>query len=256
MVLTKKINLVQRLNMKCSIIIQARCSSTRLPNKVLKKLHNKSVLTHIIERIRCCENIENIIVATTDKKVDDLIVAECINVDIPCFRGSDDNVLARYYYAAKQYQAERIIRLTADNLFTDIESINALIREFSNADYDYMKTHHFLPLGTGGELMTFQALEKAFIEAREHVEREHVTPYIYQHPSLFHIGEQKYCSLKNDCSKIRLTLDTPEDWDLCSRIFDALYCGKPLVFQDLIDYLNNHPNLLAINANVIQVTVS
>jgi spore coat polysaccharide biosynthesis protein SpsF len=241
--------------MKSSIIIQARCSSTRLPNKVLKKLHNKTVLAHIIERIYCCKNIKNIIVATTDKKNDDLIVAECLNANIPYFRGNENDVLARYYHTAKQYQAEYIIRLTADNLFTDIESINTLIHEFSNTNYDYMKTHHFLPLGAGGELMTFQALEKAFIEAKKNTEREHVTPYIYQHPSLFRVSEQKYCSLKKDYSKMRLTLDTLEDWDLCSRIFDALYCGKPLEFQDVIDYLDKHPELLTINANIIQVAI-
>jgi spore coat polysaccharide biosynthesis protein SpsF len=241
---------------KTIIIIQARCSSTRLPNKVLKKLHNKSVLTHIIERVRYCEHVQNIIVATTNKEIDDVIIEECIKTDIQYFRGSEEDVLERYYHAAKQYQTEYVVRLTADNLFTDIESLNMLIQECSNTNYDYMKTHHFLPLGTGCEMMTFQALERAFVESRKPTDREHVTPYIYQHPSLFRIGEQKYCSLKNDCSKIRLTLDTLEDWDLCSRIFDALYCGVPLAINEIINYLSDHPELLAINAKIVQVTVA
>ena len=243
--------------MTVAVILQARCSSTRLPGKVLKLLHGRSVLSHIVERVKQCDLIDRLIVATTDRAVDIPIIDECRRIGVDTFCGSEDDVLARYYGASRCYPTDAIVRLTADNLFTDMESLRFLIEDFSRSRYDYMKTNRFLPLGTGAEIFSFAAIESAFYRAMKPEEREHVTPHFYRNPQIFSVAESCFCSVEKDYSVMRLTLDTPEDWDLCRALFDAIYHDENIPStREIIDYLKTRPELLQLNRNIVQVSLT
>lgn len=238
------------------IIIQARMGSSRLPGKVLKSIHGKSVLAHIVERVQQTAGVDRVIIATTTEAKDDPIVEEAKKNNWFFFRGSESDVLARYYGAAQEHPAQRIFRLTADNLFYDTEALAALLVEFTNSSYDYMKTNKKLPLGSGGELFTFQNLERAYNEATKTMDRDWVTSYFYTNPDLFSIGEGSFVRNGKDYSSFRLTMDTPEDWTVYNKVFDALYQDRPIPLNDVLNYLEQNPDVRAINAHIRQMGVA
>jgi spore coat polysaccharide biosynthesis protein SpsF len=193
------------------IIIQARMGSTRLPGKVLMKLGDTPLLEYIIKRLKKFENYYQIIIATTILKQDDEIETFCKNHNILYYRGSEKNVLERYYICAKNYKLKHIVRLTADNPFVDEEEMNNLIKLHLKTNADYSRSFSNLPKGIGSEIFTFESLEKSYKYGYKANHLEHVNEYIEENESLFKISELETINEKN-CPHISLTVDTEDDY--------------------------------------------
>lgn len=233
-------------------IIQARMGSTRLPGKVLMDIEGVPVLGHIIRRLRAVSAINTIIVAASDKSDDDVIEAFCQERNIPCVRGSEDNVLNRFGKAAKQYPADIFIRATGDNPMIDAGLIEEMIRFFKDNDLTYTY-HKKYPMGSGVEIFTAQALAEALEHADMPFELEHVTPYMYKRMPT---SKVEYYVSKLDESKIRLTIDTESDFIFAKEIFHRLYEANPLFgVLDIRKLLSEEPDLRLINADVHQKTL-
>lgn len=239
--------------MNTTVIIQARMGATRLPGKVLKRLGDKTVLDQVINRVSACARVNKIIVATTESSQDDVVVAAVTAHHIPYFRGSEQDVLARYYFAAKTYGAtEIIVRVTADCPLFDPYLLTDMLDSFDATRMDYLSNTmvRSYPQGLDAEIFTFAVLERVFHEATEIYQREHVTPYIYQHPERFRL--QNYVG-KVDLSAHRWTLDTPEDFELIDQIYRALYPRNPLfTTAEILELFNRQPELIAINQHIRQ----
>jgi len=193
------------------IIIQARMGSNRLPGKVLKKIGNKTLLEHIFYRLSFLKTSVKVILATSINPENDIIESFCSENNITCYRGSENNVLERYYLCAKKYNFEHIIRLTADNPFTDIEELDNLINLHLETKSDYSHSFTNLPKGVGAEIFTFKTLEKSCIEGKEPHHLEHVNEYILENLDLFKITVLNVPKEKNK-PEISLTIDTLEDY--------------------------------------------
>ncbi|WP_071396773.1 cytidylyltransferase domain-containing protein [Bacillus tuaregi] len=241
--------------MKIVAIIQARMGSTRLPGKVLKEVLGKPLLEYQIERVKRSKRIDEIVIATTSKEVDQPIIDLCNRLSLAYYRGSEEDVLARYWQAATKYHATVVVRLTSDCPFIDPDIIDAVISEYlSNLDdYDYVSNtlERTFPRGLDVEVMSMKALEQAHHEARSGVHREHVTSYLYSHPEKFSLG-----TVKNsfDASQYRLTVDTEEDFQLISRLIHHFSTkGMDFVpFKDILRVLEEKPDWTLINAHIEQ----
>lgn len=244
--------------MNIGVIIQARTTSTRLPEKVLLHLPkaNKTVLECVIDRASNSEFLTHTIVATSTDEADDLIATLCESIDVPCFRGQLDDVLSRYYYAAKKYNLDIVVRITSDCPLIDGAVIDSVIEQHIKEGNDYTSNvlQRTYPHGMDTEVISFSALEDAYINATESFEREHVTPYINKtHADKFKIGHKL---LYDDYSNIRVTLDNKEDYTLLSLVYDFLYDEEEYFTNgDVINLFLEKPYLVAINASVTQKKV-
>jgi len=217
--------------MEIGLVIQARIGSTRLPGKVLKNLSGKPLLLHVIDRLREIRGGYLILVVITNLKEDDKILEFCQKQKISCYRGSELDVLDRYYMAAKFHKIKHIVRLTGDNPLLDVENLKFLISEHlsKNADYSSNKSEveSGLPDGVGAEIFTFSALEKSWMNGKEANHREHVNEYILENR-----GEFKLLCVKavEDvppiCGNLRLTVDTLADFKFVESILDLLKAKK------------------------------
>lgn len=233
-------------------IIQARLGSARLPNKILKKLDGQTLLEFLINRLKYSKKISRIVLATTDKKTDDMLVECAKKLGIGCYRGSEEDVLDRTYNAAKQHSADIVVRITSDCPLNDPKLIDSMIDEFlhSNPDYLCNRKPPTFPDGFDIEIFSFRSLEKAWKEAKFRFEREHVTPYISEHADMFRVKSIFY---KKDYSHIRLTIDYEEDFELVKKVYDALYPkNRQFTLEDILDFLDKNPELLKINAHYVR----
>lgn len=240
--------------MKVICVVQARVGSTRLPGKVLKEICGKSVLQHVIERLGRVKIIDDLIIATTELETDDQIVDECLKLDVKYFRGSEKDVLSRYYLAAKKNQADVVVRVTSDCPLIDPETVEKIIdcylmnREVN--DYVSNTIDRTFPRGLDAEVFSFVSLEKSFLSATKEYEREHVTPYIYQHPDEFKIFQYKN---EIDYSDYRWTLDTEEDFQVIKIIYEALYEGnQKFDFAEILDFVQKNHYINDINKDIQQ----
>src|SRR5690625_3903474 len=209
--------------MKTVAIIQARMGSTRLPGKVLKEVLGKPLLAYQIERVKRATKIDDIVVATTNEKIDDDIVNFCELHHINVYRGSEEDVLARYYEAAVEFDADVVVRLTSDCPLIEPNVIDQVIQLYFNeqpVDYVSNTFKRTYPRGLDTEVFSFEVLEKAYNEATLERDREHVTAYMYTNKDIF-----SFAFLENieDYSHHRWTVDTEEDFDLVSRILQSIY---------------------------------
>lgn len=242
----------------CAIILQARMGSSRLPGKVLMPVLGKPLLAYELERLQRVDNADTVLVATTRLPEDDAIAALCAETGVSCHRGSDADVLDRYYQAAQEVGAKRIVRVTGDCPLIDPEVVSAVIDAFDAAalsrepaDYLSNTLERTFPRGLDVEIFSRDTLETAWKEAIDPAEREHVTPFIYRHPNRFRI--QQYRQAVNR-SHLRWTVDVPDDFRLVETILTHLYPDKPDFSQeDILRLLGGHPAWLAINAHVEQV---
>ncbi len=242
---------------KTVVIIQARMSSTRLAGKILLPLGDKSVLWHVVSRVKACKEINEVIVATTNLSADDKTVEECKKIGVNFFRGSSDNVLERYYLAANQAKAGTIIRITSDCPFIDPNLLTNMLKEYwlhnkNGKELVYLSNtiRRCFPRGFDIEIFSYKALEKAFQNAKSAHEQEHVTPYIYNNPDRFII--KQYPTEENN-SDLRVTLDTKEDWQVIKNIYENLIkTNTNFNYKDVVHYLRQHKDIAAINANVEQ----
>lgn len=240
--------------MSTVIIVQARMTSTRLPGKVLKTVLGKPLLDYQLERLRRVKLASRIVIATTTNDTDQPIVEWCERQGIDCFRGSEQDVLARYHGAAALYHADTIVRITSDCPLIDPAVIDRIIQHYldhrSSCDYASNCLERSYPRGMDVEVFSRRALDEAFAEAAESAEREHVTPFIYRHPERYRLANIAY---RENQGRHRWTVDTPEDFELVEKILGALYPAKPsFTLEDVLDLLQRHPDWADINAHVEQ----
>lgn len=236
----------------CMIIVQARLGSTRLAGKVLRPILGKPMLGYQLERLRRVRGVEGIVVATTTNPQDQPIVDFCTREGLHYIRGSEDDVLSRYVAAADAFGLEAAVRITSDCPLIDpalIEKgVGLFMQSWPSLDYLSICHERTYPIGMDFEIMRADALKKAFYEAKTAAEKEHVTPYIWQHPELFRLANLQQ---KINQSSYRLTVDTQEDLQLIERIFAALYPKNPeFTLQDVLDLLALHPDWRQLNAHV------
>lgn len=239
------------LMVKTICIVQARMSSTRLPGKTMMDISGKPVLWHVIQRLRRSKLIDGIVVATSIDSSDDIIEAFCRTNAIAVMRGSLEDVLDRYYQAAKAHCAGTIVRVTADCPLLDAGVIDELIGFFNDGKYDYASNNreHSYPHGLDAEVFTFSAIARAWKEARLKSEREHVTPYIWKQPDKFRIGSMKY---KTDYSKYRWTLDHPQDLQAIRAIYANLgdkAVSHDFAWLDILRIAEDNPDITRINSD-------
>lgn len=236
-------------------IVQARMGSTRLPGKVLSDIEGQSMLSHVVNRARQANKLDKIVIATTEKPDDDLVMIECERIGIPSFRGAEDDVLDRYYRAARSFRAEYIVRITSDCPLIDPEIIDVVIEEFlAHEGLDYASNSlppRTFPRGLDVEVMTIDALERAWQEDKNPAWREHVTPYIYRHPEKFNL---KTVTSEVDYSYMRWTVDTEEDLTFVRKIYKH-FGNDNFSWKEVIRLLNEHPEYLDINRHIVQKEV-
>lgn len=232
---------------KIGIIIQARMGSSRLKGKVMLNLAGKPVLWHVIERCKKA-NVNDIIIATSKNKENNVIEKFCKRYGINFFRGSENDVLERYYEAAKQFKLDIIVRITSDCPLISSRVINNVINEFNYGKADYISnvSKRSYPRGLDAEIFSFKTLEKINKFAKNKFEREHVTAFIYNHPKQFRIGNLIARGLLKK-PEIRLCIDTKEDLRLLEIIYNKFYNGKIIPIMEVIKFLNNNPNLARMN---------
>lgn len=233
---------------KVVAIIQAHMSSSRLPGKIMKDLCGMPALYRMIERVRQSKNIDEIVVATSKMECDDVIIASCQEWGVSTFRGSNNDVQARFWGTVQEYPSEAYVRLTSDCPVIDPIGLDELIQFFWDHDYRYVNMHRetHVPGCWSYEIFTADLMKEAYENSTEGYEREHVTPYMYtKQPSM--------CSMpcKFDGSKYRITLDTPEDYAVIKSVYEALYQpGNRFTTEEIVEYLDAHPEVYNLNAKV------
>lgn len=236
------------------VIVQARMASTRLPGKVLKPVLGKPLLTYQVERLRRVEQADAIVLATTTNDADQVLVDFAQAHELTWYRGSEEDVLSRYHGAAEEAGADVVIRVTSDCPLIDPAVIDKVIAIFaqSQPDCDYASNtlRRTFPRGMDCEVFSRKALDITNSEAVEPADREHVTPFIFQHPGRFFLHNVEYAA---DHSNHRWTVDTTEDFALVSRILEHLYPKYPnFTLEDCLRLLAEHPGWADINASVQQ----
>ncbi len=231
-------------------IIQARTGSTRLPNKIFYKLSGYHLLYHVVERLKPSKEINHIVVATSIAVNDNSVEDWCLNNNINFFRGSEENVLKRYYDTAREYKADIIVRVTADDPFKDYRIIDKAINIIKKNKIDFVCNNNPVsyPEGLDVEVFTMDALTNSFLNSTSIYEQEHVTQYINRNKSIF-----KTFNIKNhkNLSHYRWTLDTIEDYLFAKEVYSYLY-KKESVFltEDIYKLIDKKPLLLEINKDV------
>ena len=234
-------------------IVQARMGSSRLPGKVMREILGKPLLWHLVNRLKWSKLLNKIVIATTDKAKDKPILKLARELGLDSFAGSEDDVLDRYYQAAKKFNAEVVVRITADCPLIDPELVDKIVRHYlENRDrLDYVASGLTYPDGiVETEVFSFAALDKAWQEARLASEREHVTSYIRKNPLLFRTATVEN---KEDLSFMRLVVDDEKDFQLVTAIFENLYKdGEIFHLNDILEFLSKRPELLELSRHTVR----
>ena len=243
--------------MKVVAIIQARMGSTRLPGKVMKEILGKPVILWDLDRVSLSKLIDEIVVAIPYGKENDVIVDTIkeYNDKIIVTRGSEDDVLDRYYQAAVQTNADVVVRITSDCPLIDPVVIDNVIEHFLDNDCDYCSNSltRTYPRGLDTEVFSFKSLETGWNEAKKDYEREHVTPYIIENPDKF-----KLLNVANDInlSHLRWTLDTKEDFEFINAVYKRISQKKQLfLMDDVLELMDKEPEMIDINRHIEQKVI-
>ncbi|WP_101543388.1 cytidylyltransferase domain-containing protein [Bacteroides cutis] len=238
--------------MKVVAIIQARCGSTRFPNKVFADLCGKPFIWHVVNRLKHARSLDHIVLATTDSPLDDKLYYWAKENRVDVYRGSENDVLNRYYEAAIYSKADVIVRITADDPFKEPDLIDEAVNTLQEGGYDFVCNNcpPSYPEGLDIEVLTKITLEKEEKLSTSDFEREHVTQYIYHHPKDF-----KMLNLSNvggDLSCLRWTVDTEKDFQMVTRIYSSLYKNDTEIFHmnDILQLLKEHPEIEKMNSGV------
>ncbi len=243
--------------MKVTAVIQARMGSTRLPGKVLRSLCGQPVLWHIVRRMKKVRGLNDIVVATSTSIQDQAIIEFCNNNDIKWFAGSENDVLDRFVQAARSFDSDQVVRITADCPLIGPELVEQLIKLHIETDAD-ITTHNqsgLVPRGVSAAVVKANTLKDISQKELENYHREHVTIYIYEHPERYKIVHAPVPESYRR-SNYRLTLDTEEDWRLVEAIYDKFYEPTKIIdLPEVITLLDNDAQLLAINSHIQQKEV-
>ena len=233
-------------------ILQARLSSSRLPGKVLRPMVGQPMISLQIERLLRAKSIDKLVVATSNNSEDDAIADLCQQLGVSCYQGSLDNVLDRFYQVVKQYNPDHIIRLTADCPLACPLVIDEVVNQHIKRGNSYTSNaieHHYLD-GLDVEVMTREALVQAWKNSTTALEKEHVTPYIINHPDLFKASKVKS---KKEHAKHRWTVDYPQDFALVEFVYQALYANNPqFSTEDVLELLAKNPQIYNLNQQYIE----
>ena len=233
-------------------VVQARTSSKRLPNKVLLPLFGKPLLIRMIERIKKALYIGRLVVATTTNKKDDIVANLCATNKIDCYRGHLTDLLDRHYQLAIRYEADIIVKIPSDCPLIDPAIIDKVIGYYieNYPTFDFVSNLHpaSYPDGNDVEIMSFKTLETACKSAIRDFEREHTTPYIWENPDKFRIGNVIWETGLDFSTTHRWTIDYEEDYELIKRIFDELYPKNPSFgLYDILSLIEKRPEIAKIN---------
>ena len=240
-------------NPRTVAIIQARMGSSRLPGKVLMDIEGKPMLEWVVSRVRQAKRVHEVLVATTTDSSDDPVAEFCQDKSIPVYRGSTFDVLDRYYQAARQTQAEVVVRITADCPLIDPQEVDTLLAEFFERQVDFAANRlpppwqRTFPIGLDTEIASFAALERAWKEASQKHDREHVMPYLYEVKGRFKIY---YHNTSPDYGQLRWTVDTLKDLQAVRLIFSHLADKEHFNWHDVLDVVQQNPDLGKINAGI------
>lgn len=233
-------------------IIQARMSSSRLPGKVLLDLGGEPMLVRVVERARRAITVDDVVIATTLDPVDDPIEVLCRERGYLVYRGSQYDVLDRFYQAARLFKADVIVRLTADCPVVDPDVIDLTVRAFLSAGADFAANRlpppwkRTYPIGLDTEVCSFAGLERAWKEASLPFEREHVMPYFYDTEDRFKVVIVDHTP---DLSSYRWTVDTAEDLHLLREIFSRFKDDR-FTWMEILELVQREPGLMQINSGV------
>ena len=237
--------------MKVNAIIQARCGSTRLPGKIFMEINGKPLLWHVVNRLKYTELIDDIIVATTTDSKDDATEEWCNKNEIKCYRGSEDNVLNRFYMASVAFPCDVIVRVTADDPFKEPSIVDRIIKKLIDENLD-IACNVFppsFPEGLDCEVLKFNVLETMEKTTNDPYDREHVTPYIYNHPEKFKIGN---LTSSRQLSNYRWTIDNEEDYEMVNAIYEKRKNQQEeiLLMEEILEILEENPEIASINSDV------
>jgi len=227
--------------------------SNRLPGKVLEKICENPMLDWVVSRAGQASLVSKVLVATTTDASDDLIASWCTENHVHCYRGAVLDVLDRFYQAASSAQADIVVRLTADCPLIDPAVIDDVITLLIDSGADFSANrlpppyHRTFPIGLDVEVVSFSALERAWQEADQPFEREHVLPYLYEEKGRFKV---EIIDAPRDLGDLRWTVDTPEDLEFIRTLMAQLKCDRQLSWLQILAYIENHPELARINASV------
>ncbi|MBF0285827.1 MAG: glycosyltransferase family protein [Magnetococcales bacterium] len=240
--------------MKTIATIEARMSSTRLPGKVLRPILGRPMLQWLVERLQRAQTLDGVVVATTVNPADDPIAQLAERLGIGCFRGSEEDVLDRVLRTAQAHHADVIVELTGDNPLIDPRLVDHVVEIYRARGVDYVsncmaKTY---PLGMNVQVFSTAVLAETARSTDDPADHEHVSLYIYEHPERFSLHNVA-SGLAEEWSDVRLTVDTLEDFELVSRIVEALHPTQPdFGLPEILQLLEREPTLRAINAGVAQ----
>ena len=241
--------------MTVGIIVQTRTGSTRLPGKVMMKADDKLLMIdYVINQLKHSKLYDEIVIATTNLKQDDVIFDYVTNRNILCFRGDEKNVLERHYECAKKYAFSTIVRIPSDKPLIDPTIVDFIIEKFQSNSYDYISNfsvdmnddNRFIPSypsGTEVEIFSFAALENTWKNATSGYDKEHVTPYIYSHLEKFNIFTIKS---ERNLSQFRWALDYENDLKLIRVIISKIQ-KRPILMNDILELFEEEPDLTKIN---------
>jgi spore coat polysaccharide biosynthesis protein SpsF len=236
--------------MKICAIVQARMGSTRLPNKTIADIVGKPMLAHVVERLKGSNLLEGIIIATTADDSGNTIVEIAKKLGVYVSKGSEHDVLDRYYQAFKKYPADVVVRVSSDCPLIDPIIIDKVVNRYFEGDYDYVTNTlvRTYPDGLDVEVFSFIALEKAWKEAALFSEREHVTPYIWKNAEKFRLA-----NVENEVNlaHLRWTVDQKEDLKFVREVYKYLYKeGGIFHMNDVLELLSKYPHLKQINQGI------
>ncbi len=231
-------------------IIQARMGSSRLPGKSLAEIEKRPMLWHVIQRVKRAKLVDRVVVATSTAPVDDAIEKMCRENDVPCYRGSENDVLDRFYDAARGEKASQVVRITADCPLIDPEVIDRVVRRFQRGDLDYASNAmvRSYPDGLDTEIFSFSALERAWHEASKTSEREHVTPYLRSE-------KFRTANVENDSTFLyqhyRWTVDEAEDLEFIRAVYKAFRERESFGMEDVFGLIEKNPGLEKMNSEIV-----
>lgn len=241
-------------SVKTGVTIEARMTSSRLPGKVLLPLVGRPALERMVERVRRARGIDQIIVATTVNRTDDPIAELAQSLGIGCHRGSEEDVLQRVLDAANAYRIDVIVELTGDCPLIDPEVISAVVATYREAGVDYVSnclSSRTFPLGMETQVFATRVLADVARRTSSAEDHEHVSLYIYRHPELYSL--LNHPAPAHFQSDLRLTLDTPADYELIRRVYETLYPANPeFGLADILALMKRQPELRSLNAGVQQ----
>lgn len=236
------------MSQKVLACIQARMSSTRFPGKVLKQALGRSLLSIEYDRISRSALVTDIVILTSTSTCDDVIVEFCVSNNIPYFRGSEEDLLDRHYKCALSAKADLVLKLPSDSPLMDPGLVDIAIRQLIENNFDYVSNYHppTFPDGMDVEVFTFDSLQRAWFDADKLFQREHTTPYIWDSPDVFSIGN--FLNPYGDLfMSHRWTVDYPEDLELIRSLLEAV-SDHLAPFSTLLETYNTNPHLHQINS--------